>query len=230
MIGAVSTAKEAAMLDQGFDLWHVVLFLTAAGALALMPGPGIFYVAARTLAGGRGEGLASSFGTGLGGFVHILGGAIGVSALVMASAEAFTALKFVGAIYLVYLGIKTWRQASRDASQAALIGREHAIGTRRAFKEGVVVEALNPKTAAFFLAFLPQFVVLEAGHVALQFILLGTISVAMNTAVDVVVTYGAAALRDRLAARPGIIRRLRQASGAVLCALGVTLALAKRPS
>ncbi len=213
-----------------FDLWHLVLFLAAAGALALMPGPGIFYVAARTLAGGRGEGLASSFGTGLGGFVHIIGGAIGVSALVMASAEAFTLLKLVGAVYLVWLGIKTWRQASRDAAAATHIAGGAALGTRRAFKEGVIVEALNPKTAAFFLAFLPQFVVLDAGHVALQFIALGTISVAMNTAVDVVVTYAAAALRDRLAARPGIITRMRQASGAVLCALGVTLALARRPA
>jgi len=212
-----------------FDAWHLVLFFTAAGALALMPGPGIFYVAARTLAGGRGEGLASSFGTGLGGFVHILGGAIGVSALVLASAEAFTALKFIGALYLVWLGIKTWRQAARDADAAVHVAGGAAIGGRRAFREGVVVEALNPKTAAFFLAFLPQFVVVDAGHVALQFIALGTISVAMNTAVDVVVTYAAAALRDRLAARPSLITRLRQASGALLCALGVTLALAKRP-
>ena len=82
-----------------FDLWHLILFLSAAGVLALMPGPGIFYVAARSLAGGRGEGLASSFGTGLGGLVHIIAGAIGVSALVMASAEAFTTLKIVGALY-----------------------------------------------------------------------------------------------------------------------------------
>jgi threonine/homoserine/homoserine lactone efflux protein len=118
----------------------------------------------------------------------------------------------------------------RDADAATHVTGGTAIGTRRAFKEGVVVEALNPKTAAFFLAFLPQFVVLEAGHVALQFIALGAISVAMNTAVDVVVTYGAAALRDRLAARPGIITRMRQASGALLCALGVTLALARRPA
>ncbi len=214
----------------GFDLWHLVLFFLAAGTLALMPGPGIFYVAARTLAGGRGEGLASSFGTGLGGFVHVIAGAIGVSALVMTSAEAFTVLKFIGALYLVWLGIKTWRQASRDAAQAAILGGQSAIGVRRAFKEGVVVEALNPKTAAFFLAFLPQFVVLDAGHVALQFILLGTVSVVMNTAVDVVVVYGASAVRAGLAARPAIITRLRQASGAILCALGVTLALAKRPA
>jgi len=209
-----------------FDLWHFMLFLSAAGVLALMPGPGIFYVAARTLAGGRGEGLASSFGTGLGGFVHIIAGAIGVSALVMASAEAFTVLKFVGALYLVYLGIKTWR----DAGAAPELGDSPAMGARKAFKEGVVVEALNPKTAAFFLAFLPQFVVPAEGNVALQFIVLGTISVFLNTAVDVVVTYGASAVRDRLAARPAIIRRMRQTSGGILVALGVTLALAKRPA
>ena len=215
------------MFDAGlFDFWRFALFLGAATVLALMPGPGIFYVAARTLAGGRAEGLASSIGTGLGGFVHVIGGAIGVSAIVMASAQAFTALKFVGALYLVYLGIKTWRQAGK----APELGDGPAMGARKAFKEGAVVEAFNPKTAAFFLAFLPQFVDPAAGHVALQFIALGTISVAMNTAVDVAVTYGAAALRDRLAARPGIVARLRQASGAILCALGVTLALARRPA
>lgn len=209
-----------------FDPWHVMLFLSAAGVLALMPGPGIFYVAARTLAGGRGEGLASSFGTGFGGFAHIIAGAIGVSAIVMASAEAFAVLKVAGALYLVWLGIKTWREAGAVLE----IGDGPALGARRAFREGVIVEALNPKTAAFFLAFLPQFVVPAAGHVALQFIVLGVISVTLNTAVDVVVTYGASAVRDRLAARPAIIRRMRQVSGGILCALGITLALAKRPT
>jgi threonine/homoserine/homoserine lactone efflux protein len=209
-----------------FDPWHFILFLSAAGVLALMPGPGIFYVAARTLAGGRGEGLASSFGTGLGGLIHIVAGAIGVSAIVVASAEAFTALKIIGAAYLIYLGIKTWR----DAGAAPELGNAPAMGARRAFKEGVVVEAFNPKTAAFFLAFLPQFVVPAEGNVALQFIVLGTISVTLNTAADVVVTYAASAVRDRLAARPGIVRRMRQGSGGILCALGVTLALARRPA
>jgi threonine/homoserine/homoserine lactone efflux protein len=209
-----------------FDLWHFILFLSAAGVLALMPGPGIFYVAARTLAGGRSEGLASSFGTGLGGFVHIIAGAIGVSALVMASAEAFTVLKVAGAVYLVYLGIKTWR----EAGAAPEFGNGPAMGARKAFREGVIVEAFNPKTAAFFLAFLPQFVDPHAGSVALQFIVLGTISVVLNTSVDVVVTYAASAVRNRLAKRPIIIRRMRQTSGGILCALGVTLALAKRPA
>jgi threonine/homoserine/homoserine lactone efflux protein len=212
--------------DRMFEPWHFLLFLSAAGVLAVMPGPGIFYVAARTLAGGHGEGLASSFGTGLGGFVHIIAGAIGVSAVVMASAEAFTALKIVGALYLVYLGIKTWR----EAGAAPALGDGPALGARRAFKEGAVVEALNPKTAAFFLAFLPQFVVPADGHVALQFVVLGTISVALNTAVDVAVTYAASAVRDRLTTRPAVVRRLRQASGGTLCTLGVTLALARRPA
>lgn len=97
------------------DLTQVVLFIAAAFVLAVTPGPGIFYVAARTLAGGRGEGMASSFGTGLGGMVHVLAGSLGVSAVVLASAELFTVLKLVGAAYLVWLGIRTVRAARRDA-------------------------------------------------------------------------------------------------------------------
>jgi threonine/homoserine/homoserine lactone efflux protein len=208
------------------DTSSLVLFVLAATLIAVTPGPGIFYVAARTLAGGRNEGLASSVGTGLGGMVHVIAGAVGLSALVMTSAEAFTVLKFVGAAYLVWLGIRTIREARHDIA----IGPVDPAGVRRAFRDGVVVEAFNPKTAAFFLAFLPQFVVPAEGHVALQFIVLGTISVTLNTAVDVVVTYAASAVRDRLAARPAIIRRMRQTSGGILCALGVTLALAKRPA
>src|SRR3954471_9888858 len=94
------------------DFASVALFFVAALAIAVSPGPGIFYVAARTLAGGRDEGLASSLGTGLGGLVHVAAGAAGVSALVLASAEAFALLKIVGAIYLVWLGIKTFRQST----------------------------------------------------------------------------------------------------------------------
>ena len=152
----------------------------AALLLAVTPGPGIFYVAARTLAGGRAEGVASSLGTGLGGMVHVLAGSLGVSAIVLASAELFTALKLIGAAYLVWLGLRTDRAARRDAL-AAVAGRGRGAarsGTRRAFREGVLVEALNPKTAAFFLAFVPQFVDPAAGRVAPQFVLLGFVSVA----------------------------------------------------
>lgn len=205
-----------------------LLFLLAASLIALSPGPGIFYVAARTLAGGRAEGFASSVGTGTGGLVHVLAGAAGVSALVMASAEAFTLLKIGGALYLVWLGFKTIREGGNLAP--ASVTRS---GAARAFREGVVVEALNPKTAAFFLAFLPQFVDVTngpaAGPVWLQFAVLGTISVVLNTAVDFCVVVLAARARKLATSRPSLLRRLRQGSGAMIAALGVALLFARRP-
>jgi len=206
------------------DLQTFLLFLAAALLVAVTPGPGIFYIAARTLAGGRTEGLASSVGTGLGGLVHVFGGAVGLSALVMASAEAFTVLKIAGAFYLIWLGLKTWREARVDA-----LTKVRTTGARKAFREGILVEALNPKTAAFFLAFIPQFVDASA-NVAAQFIVLGLISVALNTGVDVVVTYLAARARTGLAARPTFLTRTRQLSGATMCGLGAALLFARRSS
>jgi threonine/homoserine/homoserine lactone efflux protein len=202
-----------------------LLFLAAASVIALSPGPGILYVAARTLADGRAVGLASSLGTGIGGLVHVAGGAIGVSALIMASAEAFTLLKIAGALYLVWLGIKTMREARFDIA----VARTNA-GPRQAFREGIVVEALNPKTAAFFLAFLPQFVDPANGAVWLQFLLLGLVSVTLNTAVDVVVAMLASRARSVALARPALLRRLRQAAGALIAGLGLALLFARRPA
>jgi threonine/homoserine/homoserine lactone efflux protein len=204
------------------DLQSFLVFLLAVLLLAITPGPGIFYVAARTLAGGRSEGLASSFGTGVGGLVHVVAGAVGISALVVASAEAFTALKIVGAFYLIWLGFKTWR----EAGHVEPIGVE-ATGVFRAFRQGILVEALNPKTAAFFIALIPQFVDPSA-NVGLQFIILGVVSVVLNTAADVVVTCWAAKARAGLARRPSLVVRMRQASAAVMCALGASLLLARR--
>jgi threonine/homoserine/homoserine lactone efflux protein len=212
------------------DITQLALYVAAALVLAITPGPGIFYVAARTLAGGRAEGIASSFGTGLGGMVHVIAGSLGVSAIVLASAELFTALKLIGAAYLVWIGIRTIQAARRDASVALTDGpAAPPIGPRRAFREGVLVEALNPKTAAFFLAFVPQFLDPAAGHVALQFVVLGFISVALNTLADIVVAFAASRIRDGATARPALIRRLREGSGALMVALGLGLALAKRP-
>lgn len=207
------------------DLATLALFTVTALAIAISPGPGIFYVAARTLAGGRGEGLASSFGTGLGGLVHVAAGAIGVSALVVASAEAFTVLKFAGALYLVWIGIKTVREA-RQPFEA----RPVTTGAAKAFREGIVVEALNPKTAAFFLAFLPQFVEPSAGPVWLQFLLLGLISVALNTVVDVVVAVLASRARSIAVGRPAMLRRLRMAAGGMIASLDLALLFARRPA
>jgi threonine/homoserine/homoserine lactone efflux protein len=209
---------------------QLALFLAAAFVLAVMPGPGIFYVATRALAGGRAEGVASSLGTGLGGMVHVTAGAVGVSAVMLASAELFALLKLLGALYLAWLGLRTILAARRDAAAAAAgLHNTTPAGTRRAFREGVLVEALNPKTAAFFLALLPQFVDADRGHVAVQFVALGLISVVLNTAADLVVVHAAGAVRSGLAAHPRLVQHLREASGAVLIALGAGLLLTRRP-
>lgn len=213
------------------DPTQLALFFAAALVLAVTPGPGIFYVAARTLAGGRAEGIASSFGTGLGGMVHVLAGSLGVSAIVLASAELFTALKLIGAGYLIWVGLRTIQSARRDAASALQDdAAAPPIGPRRAFRDGVLVEALNPKTAAFFLAFVPQFLDPAAGQVALQFVLLGFVSVALNTLADIAVAFAAGGIRAGATARPALIRRLREASGAAMIALGIGLALARRPA
>src|SRR3982750_1103243 len=182
------------------DPSQLALYVAAAFVLAVTPGPGIFYVAARTLAGGRAEGVASSIGTGLGGMVHVLAGSLGVSAVVLASAELFTLLKLAGAAYLVWIGLRTLRAARRDASAiAAGASAAPPVGPRRAFREGVLVEALNPKTAAFFLAFVPQFVDPAAGRVAAQFAVLGIVSVLLNTGADVMVAHAAGRVRAGIA-------------------------------
>jgi threonine/homoserine/homoserine lactone efflux protein len=209
------------------DPSQFALFLAAALLLAVTPGPGIFYVAARSLAGGREEGIASSLGTGLGGTVHVLAGALGVSAIVLASAELFTLLKLAGAAYLVWLGLRAILAARRDALAPE---PTPALGSRRAFREGVVVEALNPKTAAFFLAFVPQFVDPTQGQVAMQFAVLGLLSVLLNTLADVVVAVAGGSIRQGASTRPGLVRRLREMSGGAMIALGLGLAFVRRPA
>jgi threonine/homoserine/homoserine lactone efflux protein len=204
---------------------NFTLFLLAALVIAAVPGPGIFYVAARTLSGGKRAGIASTFGTALGGLVHVIAGGLGVSAIILASAELFTALKFAGALYLVWLGFRTFREARKWLPQQA-----NAIGDERAFREGVLVEALNPKTAAFFLAFIPQFLDPAGGYIALQFVILGLISVALNTLADVVVVMMATTAQTSLARHPNLLQRLRQGSGLFIAGLGISLALARRPS
>jgi threonine/homoserine/homoserine lactone efflux protein len=200
------------------------LFLIAALIVAAVPGPGIFYVAARTLSEGRRTGIASTLGTALGGLVHVIAGGLGISAIIMASAEAFAALKFAGALYLIWLGIRAFREAG------ALLEEPKAVGTVRAFREGIVVEATNPKTAAFFLAFIPQFLDSAAAYPALQFMVLGLISVTLNTLADFVAVAAASATRASFKRRPRLFRRLRQGSGLFMMGLGVSLLLARRPA
>lgn len=199
----------------------LLAFLLAAVVLAVTPGPGIAYVVARTVAGGRGEGLASCLGTAAGGMLHVLAAALGLSMVVAQSAVAFNLVKYVGAAYLVYLGVcMLLRTTPTGASPPPVAG-----GVGRAFVDGVVVEALNVKTALFFLAFLPQFAARSAPLVP-QLVLLGSICVVLNTFVDVVAVFAARRMLRSGAARALLLTRL---SGVTMVGLGAFAALARRP-
>jgi len=174
----------------------LLAFAIAAVVLAITPGPGIAYVIARTVAGGRNEGLASCLGTGIGGMVHVLAAALGISLFIAQSALAFSIVKYVGAAYLIYLAIRMLL-AKTDGPETSTVSPQ---GTRRAFSEGVMVETLNVKTALFFLAFLPQFVT-QSEPLIPQLVLLGSICVTLNTAVDVVAVFAAERLLQSTAAR-----------------------------
>jgi threonine/homoserine/homoserine lactone efflux protein len=196
-------------------------FLIAAVVLAITPGPGVAYVVARTVAGGRVEGLASCFGTGLGGMLHVLAAALGLSLVI--AAVAFNLLKYIGAAYLVYLGIRMLMRADQPVTVEAKTRQ----GARRALWDGVMVEALNVKTALFFLAFLPQFVSPSEPLVP-QLVLLGSICVALNTFVDVVAVFAAHRLLASDAARAARARVMTRMSAITMLGLAAFLALARR--
>lgn len=199
------------------------LFLAAATLLAIAPGPGMLYVLARTLAGGRREGVLSSLGTFLGGLVHVVAAATGLSIVLATSAIAFATVKYVGAAYLVYLGVRMVISA-RHANDVELpISAGQA--RRNPFWQGIATEVLNPKTAIFFLAFIPQFVSRTSGRVFWQFLFLGAISVALNTGCDLLVTFMAAPIGARLRSSATLRRRQRTATGLTLIGLGAYVAV-----
>jgi threonine/homoserine/homoserine lactone efflux protein len=204
---------------------HLGVFLIAALILAFTPGPGLLYVLARTLAGGRADGFASLLGTSVGGLVHVLLAALGLSALLAASAQAFLVVKYVGAAYLVFLGVRALRQARRGAALPAAQAPTRRASPRHAFYEGIVTEALNVKTALFFLAFIPQFID-HSLAAAPQFAFFGLICLALNGLADL----GAVLLATRLSAyfksASGPGRVLQYGSGTMLLGLGAFVALA----
>jgi threonine/homoserine/homoserine lactone efflux protein len=204
------------------DSHRLLLFLGAATLLAVAPGPGMLYVLARTLAGGRREGILSSLGTFLGGLVHVVAAATGLSLVLATSAAAFAVVKYAGAAYLVYLGVRMIMSARRDAELSI---PANAV-RKNPFWQGIATEVLNPKTALFFLAFIPQFVSRERGGVLWQFLLLGTMSVTLNTACDLIVTFMAAPIGARLRASALLRRRQRTATGLTLIGLGAYVAVA----
>jgi len=202
------------------DTHHFLLFLGAAVVLAITPGPGIFYVLARTLAGGRREGISSALGTFFGGLFHVVAAALGVSAILAASAVAFHTVKYAGAAYLVWLGIRMIR--TRNAEMPA----QTEAPAQGSFRQGIFTEALNPKTALFFLSFIPQFIAASRGHVFLQFIVLGATSVLLNTVADIAVVLLAAPLERKLKTSAQFRSRQRIASGAGMIGLGAYVAFA----
>jgi len=203
------------------DTHRFLLFLAAALLLAITPGPGIFYVLARSIAGGRREGILSSLGTFVGGLFHVLAAALGVSAILAASAVAFHTVKYAGAAYLVWLGIRIIR--TRNAEMVTAASRPAAAG---AFRQGILTEVLNPKTALFFLSFIPQFMAVERSHVFLQFVVLGALSVFLNTAADLLVVALATPLERKLRSSVRFRRGQRVASGLGMITLGAYVALA----
>jgi threonine/homoserine/homoserine lactone efflux protein len=204
------------------DAPAVGLFVVAAFALLLVPGPAVLYVVARSIHEGRRAGLASVVGIHVGTLVHIAAATLGLSALIASSAVAFTAVKLAGAVYLVGLGL--WTLFSRRAEPDVALGGERNL--RRAFAQGIVVNVLNPKTALFFLAFLPQFVDPSAPHPAVQIAFLGSLFALLGLVTDSIWALAAGTAGGVLRRSRRFLRKQRYVTGTVYIGLGVATALA----
>jgi threonine/homoserine/homoserine lactone efflux protein len=196
-----------------------LVFLSAALLLAIAPGPGMLYILSRSLAGGKREGTLSALGTFGGGMVHVVAAAAGVSIILARSAVAFATVKYAGAGYLCFIGVRMMLEA-RNKNETLDI----PATTRRPFWQGMATEVLNPKTALFFLSFIPQFVDHRSGHLFLQFVTLGTISVVLNTSADLVVILLAGPLGEKIRSSQKFRRRQRGLTGAIMLGLGVYVA------
>jgi threonine/homoserine/homoserine lactone efflux protein len=200
------------------------LFLTAAFILSITPGPGILYVLARSFNGGKQEGILSSVGLFVGGLFHVIAAAIGLSGLLMTSAIAFSVVKYIGAAYLIYLGIKTLLSRNHFSLPPAKLQQQ----SRSAFYQGIITEILNPKTALFFLAFIPQFVNPSGGSAFTQFLILGLITASLNLLVDIGVSWFAGPIGQRLKTNRRLQSGQRVASGCTLISLGAYVAVAEQ--
>lgn len=203
---------------------NLLLFVTASLALLLVPGPAVLYIMTRSIDQGRKAGLISVAGIHSGTFVHILAAALGLSAILLSSALAFDIVKYLGAAYLIYLGVK--KLLGKDEHDSTETVQKQSL--KQIYKQGVIVNVLNPKTALFFFAFLPQFVDPTHGSVSLQILLLGLIFMGLGAITDS--TY--ALVSSLLAGRLRESRRFKQVqryfSGTVFVGLGITAALAGR--
>jgi threonine/homoserine/homoserine lactone efflux protein len=205
------------------DLATLAVFAAAAAALLVVPGPSVLFVVGRTLQHGRRGGLVSMLGVEAGALLHVAAATVGISALVATSAAALLAIKIGGAAYLVVLGIGALRgDGAAAVADGAAAG---ACSAGRLFRQGVLVDALNPKTAIFFLAFLPQFIDPAAGSVAGQTAILGVVFVALATLSDGAYALAAGALAERVRTSGPARRGLGRASGLAYLGLGAFIAL-----
>jgi threonine/homoserine/homoserine lactone efflux protein len=205
-----------------FPDWSTLAVFSAAALLLLViPGPAVLYIVAQSVSRGRAAGLVSMLGIQVGGLVHVAAAALGLSALVVHSAVAFNVVKYAGAAYLVFLGVR--RLLGRDAGARDGVPQERRL--RSLFAQGIVVNVLNPKTALFFFAFLPQFVDVSRGDVAFQILVLGLVFIALAMLSDGAYALAAGSAAGWLSARRGFSRAERYVSGTVLVGLGLATAL-----
>lgn len=202
------------------DPSRLVVFVLAALALLVVPGPAVLYVVTRSIHQGRRAGLTSVLGIHVGTLVHIAAATAGLSALVVSSAVAFTAVKAAGAVYLVGLGL--WTIFARRAEPEVALGGDRAL--RRVFAQGIVVNVLNPKTALFFLAFLPQFVDPHAPHPAAEVAFLGLLFAALGLVTDSLWALAAGTAGGLLRRSTRFVKTQRYVSGSVYVGLGVATA------
>jgi threonine/homoserine/homoserine lactone efflux protein len=208
------------------EIHNLLMFTLAALAILLFPGPAVALITARTMSGGVVAGWVATLGVSLGGLIHVVAASLGLSALLLSSGELFVAIKLLGAVYLVYLGIDRLLRHGSGFSQAAA---PEPRPSARVFVEGVLVNALNPKIALFFLAFLPQFVSPGSGSPARQVFALGVLYVLLGLVTDGAYASLAGGLRKLAARRPGILRMERYVTGSALIGLGLYAAASDRP-
>ena len=207
------------------DPTKFILFIGVSWALIITPGPDMLYVITRGMAHGRRAGILSAFGVIGGILVHTTAAAFGLTLILQTSAFAFLIVKYLGAMYLLFLGIKAWRDKTTVSLQAPTVG-----GSSRAlFWQGVLSNVLNPKIAFFFLAFLPQFVDKGSSQVTLQMVILGLTFAFFGLCFLLVVGYSSGAMGGWLTRRPNYARGLQRLAGTILMGLGVRLALTERP-
>jgi threonine/homoserine/homoserine lactone efflux protein len=204
----------------------LALFAVAAVTLLLIPGPAVLYIVTRSVDQGRAAGLASVCGVHVGTLLHVAAAALGLSALLVSSATAYDTVRWLGAAYLVWLGVRRLLARDEDVAAAAAGPDARRPGLGRIFAQGVVVNVLNPKTALFFFTFLPQFVDPSRGSVPFQVVVLGAAFVLLGLLSDGAYALLASTGAGWLRRRPRVARASRLVSGGVLISLGVTTALA----